>query len=120
MIVSPRAKEVIDIVRIDGGCLIDIDEVFLYRRTKDGSAYEKIRYWKRDEDNSWDGDGTCSCCCNQTSNAHKTCVIIVEADYDTENLTFDRSVRVLNGEGNPTGETIHLDHIIELEANENE
>ena len=50
MIVSPRAKEVIDILRIDGEKLIEIDEVFLYTRIGVGAPYRKIPYWKRDED----------------------------------------------------------------------
>jgi hypothetical protein len=119
MIVSPRAKPVIDILRIEGNLLVEIDEVYLYRRAKDGSAYEKILYWKRDEDNSIVDGG--SCCCNNESNScdcdHTSCVIVVEADYDMANLTFDRTVRVLDGDGNLTGDTIHLDHIIEMEAN---
>ena len=120
MIVSPRAKPVIDILRIDtrhghSGRLIEIDEVFLYRRTKDGSTYEKIRYWKRGEDNSTVGSETCSCNCGS---ATKTCVIIAEADFDTANLTFDRTVMVLDGDGNPTGNMIRLDHIIDMEAND--
>ena len=121
MIVSPRAKPVIDILRIEGERFIEIDEVFLYRRAKDGSSYQKIPYWKRGEENSnVDTDGCC-CCCKQTPNTgdcvHTPCVIIAEADFDAENLIFDRTVMILDGEGNPTGETIHLDHIIELEGN---
>jgi len=42
MIFSPRAKRVIDIVRIENDCLIEIDEVYLYRRSG-----EKVLYWKR-------------------------------------------------------------------------
>ena len=49
-LVSPRAKEVIDVLRIDGEKLIEIDEVFLYTRIGVGAPYRKIRYWKRDED----------------------------------------------------------------------
>ena len=46
MIVSPRAKPVIDIVRIEHQeRIIEIDEVFLYRRK--GESYEKVLYWKR-------------------------------------------------------------------------
>ena len=45
MIVSPRAKHVIDIVRIENNGLIEIDEVYLYRRK--GEAYEKVLYWER-------------------------------------------------------------------------
>ena len=50
MIVSPRAKEVIDILRIEGKKLIEVDEVFLYTRIGVGAPYRKIRYWKRSED----------------------------------------------------------------------
>ena len=50
MIVSPRAKEVIDVLRIDGKKLIEVDEVFLYTRIGVGAPYRKIRYWKREED----------------------------------------------------------------------
>ena len=52
MIISPRAKEVIDVLRIENndGRIIEIDEVFLYHRTGVGAPYRKIRYWKRDED----------------------------------------------------------------------
>ena len=50
MIVSPRAKEVIDVLRIDGKKLIEVDEVFLYHRIGVGAPYRKTRYWKRDED----------------------------------------------------------------------
>ena len=46
MIVSPRAKSVIDIVRKAGAKLIKIDEVF--RHTRAG----KVPYWNRDEDSS--------------------------------------------------------------------
>ena len=37
MIVSPRAEEVIDIVRKAAGGFIKIDEVFLYYRTGEGA-----------------------------------------------------------------------------------
>jgi hypothetical protein len=50
MIVSPRAKEVTDVLRIDGKKLIEVDEVFLYTRIGVGAPYRKIRYWKREED----------------------------------------------------------------------
>ena len=113
MIVSPRAKPVTDIVRIADGRIVEIDEVFLYRRAKDGSAYQKIVYWRRGDDNSDVGtgsSGTGSCHCNP---APKTCVILAEADYDRQNLTFDYTVRVLDSEGQPTDSTIQLDHIIE-------
>ena len=50
MIVSPRAKEVIDVLRIDGKKLIEVDEVFLYTRIGVGAPYRKIRYWKREID----------------------------------------------------------------------
>jgi len=110
MIVSPRAKDVIDIVRIVGGRLIEIDKVFLYWRAGKDSPYIKEPFWDRDEDNTTvDDDRSCRC-------VHTPCVIIAEADFDTDNLTFDRTVRVLNGEGNPSGDTIRLDHIIEMEA----
>ncbi|MCL2709685.1 MAG: hypothetical protein FWE95_02295 [Planctomycetaceae bacterium] len=52
MIVSPRAKEVIDILRKEGGGFINIDEVFLYRRAGTGSPYRKVPYWKRGEDST--------------------------------------------------------------------
>lgn len=42
MIFSPRAKSVIDIVRIEKGCLIEIDEVYLLYPTG-----QKVLYWKR-------------------------------------------------------------------------
>ena len=110
MIVSPRAKPVIDVLRIASGRIIEIDEVFLYRRASGESAYEKIVYWKRGEDNSsagiGGGMGSCSC-------EHTTCVILAEADYDADNLTFDHTARILDGEGKPTEEKIQLDHIIE-------
>ena len=55
MIVSPRAKEIIDIVRkaangnVPGGGFIKIDEVFLYYRTGEGAdaQWQKKYYWKR-------------------------------------------------------------------------
>jgi len=48
MIVSPRAKSVIDIVRIENQeCIIEIDEVFLLQRVGLGNVYVKIPYWKR-------------------------------------------------------------------------
>jgi len=52
MIISPRAKEVIDVLRIENndGRIIEIDEVFLYHRTGVGAPYRKTRYWKREED----------------------------------------------------------------------
>jgi len=52
MIVSPRAKEVIDILRKEGNGFINIDEVFLYRRAGAGSPYRKVPYWKRSEDSN--------------------------------------------------------------------
>jgi hypothetical protein len=52
MIVSPRAKEVIDILRKEGNGFINIDEVFLYRRVGAGSPYRKVPYWKRSEDSN--------------------------------------------------------------------
>ena len=52
MIVSPRAREVIDILRKEGSGFINIDEVFLYRRVGAGSPYRKILYWKRGEDSN--------------------------------------------------------------------
>ena len=52
MIISPRAKEVIDVLRIENndGRIIEIDEVFLYHRTGVGAPYRKTLYWKRSED----------------------------------------------------------------------
>jgi hypothetical protein len=50
MIISPRAKEVIDVLRKEGNGFIKIDEVFLYRRVSAGSPYRKVPYWKRGED----------------------------------------------------------------------
>jgi hypothetical protein len=47
MIVSPRAAEVTDILRIEGNDFIEIDEVFLYRRNGAGSPYRKTLYWER-------------------------------------------------------------------------
>ena len=52
MIVSPRAKEVIDVLRIETGGIIKIDEVFLCRRAGAGSPYRKVPYWKRGEDSN--------------------------------------------------------------------
>ena len=110
MIVSPRAKQVIDIVRIENQQrIVEIDEVFLLRRDKDGT-YKKTWYWKRGEDNTVSGDG--SCCYGQSTH-QKTCVILAEADYDLSTSRFDHAVRVLNGECVPTETTIQLDHIIE-------
>jgi len=106
MIVSPRAKPVTDIVRIAGGRLIEIDEVILLRRGKDG-AYQKISYWKRGENNTIVGGGSC-CCCNTSGSgggSHKPCVILAEAEGKT--------AWVLNAEGKPTEEKIQLHHIIE-------
>ena len=46
MIFSPRAKPVIDIVRIENQeRIIEIDEVFLLKR--EGDTFRKIPYWKR-------------------------------------------------------------------------
>lgn len=109
MIVSPRAKEVTEIFRIAGGRLIEIDRVFLYRRV--GDAYEKIDFWDRDQDNS-EVDPGVPCRCD-----HKPCVILAEADFDPKSQTFDPTVRVLDGEGNVTGDIIHLDHIVVMEDN---
>jgi hypothetical protein len=50
MIVSPRAKEVIDVLRLAGGKFIEVDEIFLYHRIGVGAPYRKTRYWKRSED----------------------------------------------------------------------
>ena len=50
MIVSPRAKEVTDVLRIDGKKIVEVDEIFLYHRIGVGAPYRKIRYWKREED----------------------------------------------------------------------
>jgi hypothetical protein len=116
MIVSPRAKPVTDIVRIENReRIIEIDEVFLLRRANKDSPYQKIPYWKRGEDNMNVGSG--SCCCNGTSKPgdcdHKPCVILAEADYDTQTSTFDHTARVLGGNILPTGDTIEFDHIIE-------
>ena len=48
MIFSPRAKSVIDIVRIENQeRIIEIDEVFLLQRVGLGNVYVKIPYWKR-------------------------------------------------------------------------
>jgi len=52
MIVSPRAKEVIDILRKEGNGYIKIDEVFLYRRAGAGAPYRKVPYWQRGEDST--------------------------------------------------------------------
>jgi len=52
MIVSPRAKEIIDILRKEGNGFINIDEVFLWRRAGAGSPYRKVPYWKRGEDSN--------------------------------------------------------------------
>jgi hypothetical protein len=50
MIISPRAKKVIDILRKIGDRWFKIDEVFLYRRAGVGAPYRKESHWKRDED----------------------------------------------------------------------
>ena len=94
MILSPRAKKVFTIVRLAPGRIIEIDKVFL--RWREGCVPPIPG---------------CNCQCE-----HKPCVMIAEADYDTESLTFDHTVRVLDGEGNPTGGIINLDHIIEMEV----
>ena len=52
MIVSPRAEEIIDVLRKESNGFIKIDEVFLYRRAGAGSPYRKILYWKRGEDST--------------------------------------------------------------------
>lgn len=113
MIVSPRAKEVIEILRIAGKRLIEIDRVILYRRGNDGNWHPDEDFWDREEDNSDVDTGSDQCRCN-----HKPCVILAEADYNPENLTFDHFVRVLDGEGKVTGNTIQLDHIIVVEGKE--
>jgi hypothetical protein len=111
MIVSPRAKEVTDVLRIENqGRIIEIDEVFLYRRT--GTAYQKILYWKRGEDNSSVGSGSRSgggsCHCDPAPS-----VILAQTDYYLQTSTFDPLARVLDSTGQPTGNTIQIDHIIE-------
>jgi hypothetical protein len=60
MIVSPRAEQVIDVVRKevlrngDGSVrttlFVEIDEVYLYRRT--GNTFQKVLYWKRGEEST--------------------------------------------------------------------
>jgi len=50
MIISPRAVQVIDVLRWDVNGFIKIDEVFLYRRAGAGSPYRKTMYWERNED----------------------------------------------------------------------
>jgi hypothetical protein len=52
MIVSPRAKEIIDVLRKHGNGFIKIDEVLLYRRAGAGSPFRKVPYWKRSEDSN--------------------------------------------------------------------
>ena len=47
MIISPRAKEVINVLRTANNLLRKVDEVFLLRRRGMGSPYRKISYWKR-------------------------------------------------------------------------
>jgi hypothetical protein len=47
MIHSPRAKPVIDIVRIENGGIVEIDEVYMYRRKNKDEPFEKVLYWKR-------------------------------------------------------------------------
>jgi len=49
MIISPRAKEVINVLRKDGEGFREINEVLLLRRRGAGSPYRKITYWKREE-----------------------------------------------------------------------
>jgi len=69
-IISPRAKKVIDVLRIENGRrLIEIDEVFLYRRQGDGT-YRKEMYWQRNADGLEvlpDMNCCCWCCCCCTS-----------------------------------------------------
>jgi hypothetical protein len=114
MIVSPRAKEVTDVLRIENQRrIIEINEVFLYRRTGLGTAFQKILYWKRGEDNSSvgsssSGSGGGSCNCDPTPS-----VILAETDYYLQTSTFDSLARVLDNTGQPTGNTIQIDHIIE-------
>ena len=111
MIVSPRAKEVLDVLRIeDQERIIAIDEVFLLRRMGEGTAYQKILYWKRGEDNTsvhTAGSGD-SCSCDPTP-----CVILAETDYNIQTADFDHVARVLDSTGQSTGKTIQIDHIIE-------
>jgi len=52
MILSPRAKAVIDILLKTGSGFVKINEVFLMRRIGVGSPYRKILYWKRGEDST--------------------------------------------------------------------
>ena len=47
MIISPRAKEVTNVLRTEADGLLKVDEVFLLRRRGVGSPYRKIAYWKR-------------------------------------------------------------------------
>ena len=50
MIKSPRAKEVTDVLRVDGKKIVEVDEIFLYHRIGVGAPYRKTLYWKREED----------------------------------------------------------------------
>ena len=52
MIVSPRAEEIIDVLRKEGNGFIKINKVLLYKRTSPGSPYRKIVYWVRGEDSN--------------------------------------------------------------------
>ena len=52
MIVSPRAQEIIDILRWCKNAFIKIDEVFLYHRVGAGAPYRKTHYWMRNKDSN--------------------------------------------------------------------
>ena len=52
MIISPRAKEVTNVLRKEGGGFLKVDEVLLLRRRGLGSPYRKITYWKRGQNTS--------------------------------------------------------------------
>ena len=43
-------------------------------------------------------------------------ITLAEIEYDSENFTFDTAAHVLGSDGKPTGQTIQLDHIIDLYA----
>jgi len=52
MIISPRAKEVTNVVRKEGSGFLKINKVLLFRRMGVGSPYRKIVYWERGQNST--------------------------------------------------------------------
>ena len=107
MIVTPRAENVMDVLRKEGDGYINIDEVLLYRRAGAGAPYREIIYWKRGTDSPHQPppkDKSFAIVPEMTAAVHKGYGITGNTLHDSSAVTawkaFDRNVQTSGSFGN--------------------